>query len=112
MTCCELHLAVVVVVVVFVVVGGVVVVVVVVNCCYSCCCLVLLSLSLLSLYLVLFANPPKPSNQRFLQTPKKGQIGGVFAIFHVSEQKNTVNTDVFGSAPTQNHGIYEVLSLC
>ena len=33
-------------------------------------------------------------------------------FFTFSEQKNTVNTDVFGSAPTQNHGIYEVLSLC
>ena len=59
-----------------------------------------------------FANPSKSSNRRFLQTPKKRQIGGVFAIFHILGTKNTVNTDVFGSAPTQNHGIYEVLSLC
>ena len=59
-----------------------------------------------------FANPSKSPNRRFLQTPKKRQIGGVFAIFHILGTKNTVNTDVFGSAPTQNHGIYEVLSLC
>ena len=30
-----------------------------------------------------FANPSKSSNRRFLQTPKKRQIGGVFAIFHI-----------------------------
>ena len=30
-------------------------------------------------------------------------------FFTFSEQKYTVNTDVFGSAPTQNHGIYSVL---
>ena len=47
-----------------------------------------------------FANPQKASNRR------------CFAIFHILGTKNTVNTDVFGSAPTQNHGIYEVLSLC
>ena len=99
---------VVVVVVVFVVgVVGVVVIVVVAVAAWSCCrC---------RCYLcswVLFANTRKSSNRRFLQTPKKRQIGGVFAIFHVLGTKNTVNTDVFGSAPTQNHGIYEVLSLC
>ena len=33
-------------------------------------------------------------------------------FFTFAEQKSTVNTNVFGSAPTQNHGIYEVLSLC
>ena len=30
-----------------------------------------------------FANPSKSSNRRFLQTPKKRQIGGVFVIFHI-----------------------------
>ena len=82
-------------------------------CCgYSCCCVVLLLLPLLSLYWVLFANPPKLSNGRFLQTPKSVKSAVFSPFFTFAEQKNTVNTNVFGSAPTQNHGIYEVLSLC
>ena len=96
------------VVVVLVVVSVVVVVIVVIAVaawsCGRCRCY------LCSWYF--FANPSKSSNRRFLQTPKKRQIGGVFAIFHILGTKNTVNTDVFGSAPTQNHSIYEVLSLC
>ena len=96
------------VVVVLVVVSVVVVVVVVIAVaawsCGRCRCY------LCSWYF--FANPSKSSNRRFLQTPKKRQIGGVFVIFHILGTKNTVNTDVFGSAPTQNHGIYDVLSLC
>ena len=72
---------VVVVVVVFVVVGVVVVVVIIVIIavaawsCYRCRCY------LCSWYFS--QNPSKSSNRRFLQTPKKRQIGGVFAIFHI-----------------------------
>ena len=80
-------------------------------CGYSCCCVVLLLLPLLSLHWVLFANPPKLSNGRFLQTPKSVKSAVFSPFFTFAEQKNTVNTNVFGSAPTQNHGIYEVLSL-
>ena len=81
-------------------------------CGYSCCCVVLLLLPLLSLCWVLFANPLKLSNGRFLQTPKSVKSAVFSPFFTFAEPKNTVNTNVFGSAPTQNHGIYEVLSLC
>ena len=83
------------VVVVLVVVSVVVVVIVVIAVaawsCGRCRCY------LCSWYF--FANPSKSSNRRFLQTPKKRQIGGVFAIFHILGTKNTVNTDVL--APRQ-----------
>ena len=109
-----------VVIVVVVVVGLVVVVLVVVSVVVVVVVIVVIAVAAWSCgrcrcYLCswyFFANPSKSSNRRFLQTPKKRQIGGVFAIFHILGTKNTVNTDVFGSAPTQNHGIYEVLSLC
>ena len=67
------------VVVVLVVVSVVVVVIVVIAVaawsCGRCRCY------LCSWYF--FANPSKSSNRRFLQTTKKRQIGGVFAIFHI-----------------------------
>ena len=99
-------LVVVVLVVVSVVVVVVVVIVVIAVAAWSCgrC-----RCYLCSWYF--FANPSKSSNRRFLQTQKASNRRW-FRDFTFSEQKNPVNTDVFGSAPTQNHGIYEVLSLC
>ena len=99
---------VVVFVVVFVVVGVVVVVVIVViavaawSCCRCRC-------YLCSWY--------------FLQTPQNRQIDGFckpqkasnrrcFRDFSHSRNKKHRKYRCFGSAPTQNHGIYEVLSLC
>jgi hypothetical protein len=66
--------------------------------------------------LVLFANPPKIVKATVFanhQKASKRHKEAVFSrFFTFSEQKNTVNTDVFGSAPKHNHGIYVVLSLC
>ena len=100
-------LVVVVLVVVSVVVIVVVVIVVIAVAAWSCgrC-----RCYLCSWYF--FCKPLKIVKSTVFANPKKRQIGGVFAIFHILGTKNTVNTDVFGSAPTQNHGIYEVLSLC
>ena len=73
--------------------------------------------------MVLFANPSKSSNRRFLQTPKKRQIGGVLAIFHILGTKihrkyrcfwlraNAKPRYLRGFEPllAKNHGIYSVL---
>ena len=96
MTCCELHLAVVVVVVVVVIV----VVVVVVCCCvvavaaWSCCrC----RCYLCSWY---FLQTPKIVKSTVFCKPPKSFSRRCFRSFSRSRnQKNTVNTDVFGSAP-------------
>ena len=109
-----------VVIVVVVVVGLVVVVLVVVSVVVVVVVIVVIPVAAWSCgrcrcYLCswyFFANPSKSSNRRFLQTPKSVKWAVFSRFFTFSEQKNTVNTDVFGSAPTQNHGIYEVLSLC
>ena len=81
----------VVVLVVVVVVGLVVVVLVVVSVVVVVVVIVVIAVAAWSCgrcrcYLCswyFFANPSKSSNRRFLQTPKKRQIGGVFAIFHI-----------------------------
>ena len=109
-----------VVIVVVVVVGLVVVVLVVVSVVVVVVVIVVIAVAAWSCgrcrcYLCswyFFANPSKSSNRRFLQTPKSVKQAVFSRFFTFSEPKNTVNTDVFGSAPTQNHGIYEVLSLC
>ena len=81
----------VVVLVVVVVVGLVVVVLVVVSVVVVVVVIVVIAVAAWSCgrcrcYLCswyFFANPTKSSNRRVLQTPKKRQIGGVFAIFHI-----------------------------
>ena len=80
-----------VVIVVVVVVGLVVVVLVVVSVVVVVVVIVVIAVAAWSCgrcrcYLCswyFFANPSKSSNRRFLQTPKKRQRGGVFAIFHI-----------------------------
>ena len=80
-----------VVIVVVVVVGLVVVVLVVVSVVVVVVVIVVIAVAAWSCgrcrcYLCswyFFANPSKSSNRRFLRTPKKRQIGGVFAIFHI-----------------------------
>ena len=81
----------VVVLVVVVVVGLVVVVLVVISVVVVVVVIVVIAVAAWSCgrcrcYLCswyFFANPSKSSNRRFLQTPKKRQRGGVFAIFHI-----------------------------
>ena len=80
---------------------------------YSCCCVVLLLLPLLSLYWVLFANPPKIVKWTFFANPKKRQIGGAFAIFHLRGTKKHRKYQCFWLRhQRKTTGIYEVLSLC
>ena len=95
------------VVVVLVVVSVVVVIVVIAVAAWSCgrC-----RCYLCSWYF--FANPSKSSNRRFLQTPKKRQIGGVFAIFHILGTKKHRKYRCFwlrANATSKNHSIYSVL---
>ena len=107
---------VVVFVVVFVVVGtiivvsvvvAVVVIVVIAVAAWSCCCC--------RCYLCTgyFLQTPQNCQMDVFCKPQKASNRRCFRHFSPSRnQKNTVNTNVVGSAPTQNHGIYEVLSLC
>ena len=58
-------------------------------------------------------NPLKIVKSTVFANPKKRQIGGGFAIFHIlGNKKNRKYRCFWLRSLTQNHGIYEVLSLC